>query len=200
MNEGMVDRERAVIAHDKSPEVLKPGDAPLDNPALLITSRHAPILRRRPATVRPVWSNQGHATSSQPFAQRIAVVAFVRDHPRGLLPQTPASVPPPHSDRLKRFFHQPDIRRGGRVKVVSQRNTRTVDHHHPLRPLAPLGFAAPRTAAPVSWEARAGSFPSGRRSATNRVAPSALLVALIPLTIHLHRQITTQNLTPCTGF
>jgi hypothetical protein len=27
------------------------------------------------------------------------------------------------------------------VKVVSQRNTRAVDHHHPLRPLAPLGFS-----------------------------------------------------------
>jgi hypothetical protein len=27
------------------------------------------------------------------------------------------------------------------VKVVSQRKTRAVDHHHPLRPLAPLGFA-----------------------------------------------------------
>jgi hypothetical protein len=25
--------------------------------------------------------------------------------------------------------------------VLSQRNTRAVDHHHPLRPLAPLGFA-----------------------------------------------------------
>jgi hypothetical protein len=27
------------------------------------------------------------------------------------------------------------------VKVVSQRNTLAVDHHHPLRPLAPLGFS-----------------------------------------------------------
>jgi hypothetical protein len=27
------------------------------------------------------------------------------------------------------------------VKVVSQRKTLAVDHHHPLRPLAPLGFA-----------------------------------------------------------
>jgi hypothetical protein len=27
------------------------------------------------------------------------------------------------------------------VKVVSQRKTAAVDHHHPLRPLAPLGFS-----------------------------------------------------------
>jgi hypothetical protein len=26
------------------------------------------------------------------------------------------------------------------VKVVSQRKAAAVDHHHPLRPLAPLGF------------------------------------------------------------
>jgi hypothetical protein len=30
------------------------------------------------------------------------------------------------------------------VKVVSQRKTRAVDHHHPLRSLAPLGFADSR--------------------------------------------------------
>jgi hypothetical protein len=28
----------------------------------------------------------------------------------------------------------------GRVQEVSQRNTFSVDHHHPLRPFAPLGF------------------------------------------------------------
>jgi hypothetical protein len=30
------------------------------------------------------------------------------------------------------------------VKVVSQRKTLAVDHHHPLRPLTPLGFADSR--------------------------------------------------------
>jgi hypothetical protein len=39
------------------------------------------------------------------------------------------------------LLDQFDLRRGRRVKVVSQRNTLAVDHHHPLRPLAPLGFS-----------------------------------------------------------
>jgi len=43
--------------------------------------------------------------------------------------------------RRERRLDEFDLRRGGRVKVVSQRNTRAVDHHHPLRPLAPLGFS-----------------------------------------------------------
>jgi len=47
---------------------------------------------------------------------------------------------PPYADRRERRFREPDLRRGCRVKVVSQRKTRAVDHHHPLRPLAPLGF------------------------------------------------------------
>src|SRR5580693_3457625 len=44
-------------------------------------------------------------------------------------------------DRRERRLRELDFRRGCRVKVVSQRNTAAVDHHHPLRPLAPLGFA-----------------------------------------------------------
>ena len=34
-----------------------------------------------------------------------------------------------------------NFRRRCRVKVVSQTNTLAVDHHHPLRPLTPLGFS-----------------------------------------------------------
>ena len=141
MNERLVDRERAVIAHDESPEVAKPGDAALDDPTLLVASQHSPVLRRRPATVRAVRSNQGHATSSQPFAQRVAVVAFVGDYPRGLLSRTLRMMSSSYPDRLERLLRQPDLRRGSRVKSDSQRNTAAVDHHHPLRPLAPLGFA-----------------------------------------------------------
>src|SRR6266852_6970598 len=46
-----------------------------------------------------------------------------------------------YADRRECGLRKPDFRRGGRVKVVSQRNTLAVDHHHPLRPLAPLGFS-----------------------------------------------------------
>jgi hypothetical protein len=48
---------------------------------------------------------------------------------------------PPYPDRRERRFREGDFPRGCRVKGVSQRNTAAVDHHHPLRPFAPLGFS-----------------------------------------------------------
>jgi len=141
MSECLVDGERSIIAHDESPEVAEPSDAALHDPALLVASQHAPVLGRGSVAVRAVRGNQDHAASVQSLAQRITVVALVGDHPRGLLSWVPAAVPSPDSDRLERFFRQPDFRRGSRVKSDSQRNTAAVDHHHPLRPLAPLGFA-----------------------------------------------------------
>src|ERR1700680_1545059 len=48
---------------------------------------------------------------------------------------------PGHLDRRERFFREPDFVGGRRVKLLSQRNTLAVDHHHPLRALAPLGFS-----------------------------------------------------------
>jgi len=141
MNKRLVGGERAVIAHNQSPEVPEPGDAALDNPALLVASHHAPVLGRRPAPIRAVRCDQGDAAATQPFAQRVTVVALVGNHPRRLLSRAPAAVPPPDSDRGERLFCEPDLRRGSSVKSDSQRNTAAVDHHHPLRPLAPLGLA-----------------------------------------------------------
>jgi len=51
---------------------------------------------------------------------------------------------PPYADRRQRRRREPDFRRGSSVKVASHRNTRAVDPRHPLRPLAPLGFADSR--------------------------------------------------------
>jgi hypothetical protein len=48
---------------------------------------------------------------------------------------------PPYLDRRERRLREFDFRRGCRVKVVSQGKTAAVDHQHPLRPLAPLGFS-----------------------------------------------------------
>src|SRR6202521_643020 len=77
----------------------------------------------------------------QAFAQRIAVIGFVGDYPHRLLPRSARVMTPPYPDRRERRFRECDFPRGCRVKGVSQRNTAAVDHHHPLRPLAPLGFS-----------------------------------------------------------
>jgi hypothetical protein len=50
-------------------------------------------------------------------------------------------MPSTYADLRERLLGEADFRRGCRVKGISQRNTAAVDHHHPLRPLAPLGFS-----------------------------------------------------------
>src|SRR5271157_2036694 len=106
-----------------------------------VPPQRSAILRRRFLAVGAMRRDQFDSAPREPRAQRIAVVGFVGNHPQGLLPGTPCTMAPAYADRRERRFREPDFRRGCRVKVVSQRNTAAVDHHHPLRPLAPLGFS-----------------------------------------------------------
>ena len=140
MNKRLVDDKRAVIAHDQSSEVAEPSHAALDDPAVSVTAQHATVLRRSSIPIRTVGRNQGDPTAAQPFTQRVAVIGLVGNHSRGLLSRPSAVVPPPDADRVQGFFRQPDLGRRGRVKSDSQRNAAAVDHHPPLRALAPLGF------------------------------------------------------------
>ncbi len=146
MKERLVDREQTVIAHDQAAEVAEPGDGALDRPAPPVAPQCATVLRRGTNTILLVRANQFDAPVPQAKAQRIAVVGFVGDHAHRLLPRPAGSMPPSHPDRCQGLLRELDFRRGRRVKVVSQRKTLAVDHHHPLRPLAPLGF--PDSAAP----------------------------------------------------
>jgi hypothetical protein len=141
MKEGTVDCERAVVAHNQAPEVSQPGVGAFHDPSPLVPPQGTAILRRRPNAILLMRADQFDAALPQTLPQRIAVVCFVSDHPHRLLPRTARMMTPSYLDRRERRFREPDFRRGCRVKVVSQRNTLAVDHHHPLRPLAPLGFS-----------------------------------------------------------
>jgi hypothetical protein len=141
MKEGAIDCKRAIVTHHQATEVAEPGVSAFDDPTPLVTSQRATILRRRFLPVRAVRRDQFDASSCQPLTQRITVVGLVSDHPHGLLSWPTRTMTPTYADRRERGFREPDFRRGCRVKVLSQRKTAAVDHHHPLRPLAPLGFA-----------------------------------------------------------
>ncbi len=71
MNECLVNGERAIIAHNESPEIAPPGDAAFHDLALLVASQHAPVLGRRAVPVETVRSNQRDAATPQPFPQPI---------------------------------------------------------------------------------------------------------------------------------
>jgi hypothetical protein len=141
MKERAIDRERAVVAHHQAAEVSAPGVSAFDDPATPVPPQRSAILRRRFLAVGAMRRDQCDSAPCQPLAQRIAVVGFVGDHPHRFLPRTPCTRTPTYADRRERGFREPDFRRGCTVKVVSQRKTAAVDHHHPLRRLAPLGFS-----------------------------------------------------------
>jgi len=141
MKEPTIDRQRAIIAHGQSAEVAQPGEGALDDPAPLVATQGAAILHRRFAPAFPMRNDGFNPTATQLFAQPVAVVAAIHDHTLGFLSRPSSAMTPPHADRRERFLNELDFRRGCRVKVVSQRNTLAVDHHHPLRPLTPLGFS-----------------------------------------------------------
>ena len=152
MKEGLVNGKRAVIAYHQSAVVAEPSDGALHDPSSPTAAQRATVLRRRFASILPMRDDQLDAARRQLLAQRVAIVAPVGDQAARLLPGTAGAMATPYADRLQRRLDELDLRRGGRVKVVSQRNTLAVDHHHPLRPLAPLGF--PDSAAPFFARAK----------------------------------------------
>jgi hypothetical protein len=141
MKERPVDLERAVIAYDQAPIISQPADGALHNPTPPIPSQRTTVLHRRANAILLVRADQFDPAPPQPLAQRIAVVGFVGNHPHRLLPRSACTMASAYADSRERRFRELDFRPGCRVKVVSQRNTRAVDHHHPLRLLAPLGFS-----------------------------------------------------------
>src|ERR1700674_3517914 len=141
MKERPVNCEGTVVAHDQASEVPQPRVGALDDPAPFVPPKRAAILRCRPNAISLVRTDQCDPALPQPLSQWIAIVRFVSDYPHRLLPWPTGVMTPPYPDRRPRRFREPDFRRGCGVKVLSQRKTADVDHHHPLRPLAPLGFS-----------------------------------------------------------
>jgi hypothetical protein len=141
VKERLIDRERAVVANDQSPVIAQPADGAFDDPTPSVSPKGTTVLGGRSGPVLMVRGDQFDAPPGQSLSQRVAVVAAVGNHPLRFLPGTTRMVPSRYLDRLERPLRQPDFRRGCRVKVVSQRNTRAVDHHHPLRAFPPAGFA-----------------------------------------------------------
>jgi hypothetical protein len=140
MKESFINRDRAIIANDQSAEVTEPGKGAFHLPATPVSTQRSAVLGARLDAIPAVGYYQFDPACRQPLAQRIAVVGAIGNHTLRFLPWPSAAMSPGHLDRRERFFREPDLVRGCRVKLLSQRNTLAVDHHHPLRSLAPLGF------------------------------------------------------------
>ncbi len=141
MKECAVNRERAVIANNQVAEVAEPCEGAFDFPAPSVASQRSPVLGHRFASIPAMRRDQFDPALSQPLSQRVTVVTTIGDQAQRFLPRSPRVSSAAYADGRQRRFREPRFVWGCRTKVLSQRKTLAVDHHHPLRALAPLGFS-----------------------------------------------------------
>jgi hypothetical protein len=128
-----------LMANQQSAELTQPGIGSFHNPAAFVTPHFASIFIAPSLIVLPVRCNQLDGPLLESFAQRIGVVASICNYPLGLLSGPAFRLR--DSDFGERGFRKRNFCRRGTFQPNSQRKTLTVDQYHPLRALAPLGFA-----------------------------------------------------------
>jgi hypothetical protein len=125
---------------DQQPaELTEPCVGAFDDPATLVSAQLAAIFVLPQLVVGPVGRDQLDAARREPLAQRVGVVGAVRDHALGFLPRTAFGAG--DFDFGERGFRKRNFSRRGTFQPNSQWKTLAVDQYHPLRSLAPLGFA-----------------------------------------------------------
>ena len=139
MKERIIHSNITIPADHQSAIISEPRESSLNFPTPFITSQLSAIMVFLFLVVAPVRADQFNTTCLKFLSQRITVVALVSNQTLWFLARS-ASFFSWHGNSIQRFFEELDLRRGRRVQVVSKRNTLAVDHHHPLRALAPLGF------------------------------------------------------------
>lgn len=124
---------------EQTAKVSKPGKSPLYFPAFAIASQRSAIVERGFLAALAVRRDQKNAAFEQAPAQRIAVVTSIGNHAQRPVARATARLW--HRNFFQGALRERDFRWAGRGQLASQRNTRAVDHHHPLRALAAFGFA-----------------------------------------------------------
>jgi hypothetical protein len=172
------------VTNQQTTKAPEPRERALDDPAVSVPTQQAVVFVLAMDAIGPIGNDDGEAASSKSLAQGVAVIGHVPDETAGLLARAAATTTR-HADRLQRAFNQGHFTRAGRGDMYSQRNTRAVDHHHPLRTLTPLGFSDVR--APFFADAnepsmntcsqrirpRASSWPRNARHRRNHVPSSS---------------------------
>jgi len=141
MKEPALGVHQAIIPDGQSPEVPQPANRALHDPATAVPAQPASILVGSPLVVGPSRNNRLNPAPDEQSPGGMAVIRAVGNQSVRPLPGASRSVGACHRDRIERGFEEPDLRRGRRVHVCSQRSTRAIDQYHPRCALTPLGRA-----------------------------------------------------------
>jgi hypothetical protein len=162
MTECLVHGDVNFPAYEQAAEIAQPRERAFDFPPSPIAPQLAAVLQRGFHPMAAMGANQRDAPLRQALPQWIRVTGLVVDHTLRLLAR-PTGAMARHGNRLQGRFQPGHFRRGRRSQEVSQRNTWAVDHHPPLRTLAPFGL--PDAGPPCFAGAK---LPSAKVSAQSR--------------------------------
>ena len=138
MEKRLIDFEAAFVTHHQSPKVADPSEGSFNLPPAFVPSQFPAIMMPPLLTVTAIGSDQiDPSLRLQPLSQRIAVVALIANQPLGFRSLLIWSM----VDLVQGGFQQRYFRRLGRAELTCQRNSFTIDHHHPLCTFATLGFS-----------------------------------------------------------
>jgi hypothetical protein len=139
MKECAINRERMIVSDSQSSKATNPGEGSFNfvSSSVSLTCDLLEDLLVLP--VLAVGGNESDSPFTKTLPERIAVISLVCDESLGTRFGTALSTVV-NSDVVQSFFYKRDLSRRGRVDMASKWNTLTVDHHHPLRSLAFLGF------------------------------------------------------------
>ena len=137
IQERTVHRCEPLVTNQQSSEPTKPGERPLNDPAMSIASQLSTVLESADGAVVPIRHDDGDPASREAFAKGVTVIRPVGDQPF----RVPIPAAASDTNGAQRRVDERDLRWGGRADMYSQRNTLAVDHHHALRTLSTLGFA-----------------------------------------------------------
>ncbi len=160
MKEARIHSNQAFIADHQSAEISQPGEGPFDFPPMLVTLLDFGQ-RFFVFPISAVRNQEANPFACQAGPQFIRIICLIANEALGPAFGTAATLTG-HFDGLQSIFRQPYFRGRCRGNGASQRNTLAVDHHHPLRAFAALGF--PDSGAPFFAGAKLASMKASCQS------------------------------------
>jgi hypothetical protein len=161
MKEARIHSKQALIADYQPAEIAHPGEGSFDFPPVLITFPDFWRLLSALFPMAPIRDQQANALAAQPGSQFIRVIRLVGNQALGPAPGAAPTLAGDF-DGCQGGFRQSYFCGRCRGNGASQRNTLAVDHHHPLRALAPPGF--PDSGAPFLAGAKLASMKASCQS------------------------------------